>query len=224
MGNTAKKKIEKKISEEDVISFLEDNSSFLLFHEELAEKLEIPVKEQENVISLGDFQTERWKKRAERLEKQNELLVKTSLFNLESEALLRDVIVEIMQSVNVEGLVDILQVHLKDGMNLDNVELYLTKKEGNINRIDKAEVNTLFEEGTSVKLRTIYETEDATIHRGMEKDIASDAILKLEVGDKCYGILALGSLDQTRFHAGQGSELLSFFGKILAVHVKRLVG
>jgi hypothetical protein len=216
--------MQKNISEEEVISYLEDNSSFLLFHEGLAEKLEIPVKAPENVVGMGDFQIQRWKKRAEKLEKQNELLVKTSIFNLESEALLRDVIVEVMQSRSFLELADILNVHLKQGMKLDNVALYLTKKQAGTDILTKEQIEALFTDGEQVKLRTIYETEDAFIHKSMEKDIASDALLKLAIDEKCYGILALGSLNQSRFHAGQGSELLSFFAKILTVHVKRLMG
>lgn len=221
--NTAKKKKQKIISEEEVVSYLEDNSSFLLFHQDLADKLELPTKEQENVVSMGDFQTQRWKKRAEKLEKQNEMLVKTSIFNLESEALLRDVIVEVMQSSNFTGLMDILNVHLKQGMELDSVSLFLIDQQKGTDTITETEIDSLFGNSEIVKLRTIYETEDAIIHKGLEKDIASDALLKLEIDGVCYGVLALGSLDQSRFHAGQGSELLSFFAKILAVHVKRLM-
>lgn len=227
MGTTAKKKMQnivKNITEADVAAFLEDNSSFFLFHEELAEKMEMPKKVNTKVVSMDDFQAERWKRKAEKLEKQNELLVKTSIFNLESEGLLRDVMVEIIQTTNTKDLTTILDTHLKDGMALDSVTLYLTQEGLGAPKMPKGTVNAIFMDEEMVKLRTIYEEEDAFMHEGMEKDICSDALLKLECDGEVYGMLALGSLDQSRFHAGQGSDLLSFFGKLLSVHVKNLIG
>ncbi len=222
LDNQAKiniKKTQNNISETDILEFLENNSSFFMFHEELAEKLEMPAKKAKNIVNIDAFEASKWKKRAQKLEKQNELLVRTSIFNLESEGLLHDVIVEIVRSTTIEELKNILNVHLKDGMELDKVSLFIIGE-----TITAEKLEDLFSGNENVKLRTIYSSEDAFMHKPLEKDIASDALLKLEIDGEYYGMLALGSLDESRFHAGQGSELLNFFARILTVQVKKLLG
>src|SRR5690606_11235170 len=91
-----------------------------------------------------------------------------------------------------------------------------------LGRLPLVDLKALMPEGYHCRLRTLYEEHDRQVHGRRAADIRSDALVSLRDAEgELVGVLALGSERADRFHPGQGSELLSFLGRILGLVVTR---
>lgn len=205
-------KNEKTITSEEVYDFLKNNADFFLLNSDLLEELSLPATSGGNVTSFNDFQVKKLKNKIEKLEERNKLLISTSLQNHKSEREINELVLHILQSKNLEELNKTLQSHMLSTLQLDSV----------IIETGETDISS-FNENESVSLRSMLDEDGRRIH-GQSSEVKSDAHIQLLHEGNVIGMLILGSNDATRFHVGQGTEILEFLGGILGHHLSQLNG
>lgn len=187
------------------------------------------VANPEGVAAFAPHQNRQLQQRLKHLEEKTRTLLETATQNNRSQQQIHDLAIRCLTTADLEHLTEILETTLCQAMHVDSVRLLLRsdcrligRVPLTLGRLPSAELETLMPEGYSCRLRTLYEENDRKVHGRRAADIRSDALVSLRDAEgDLVGILALGSERADRFHPGQGSELLSFLGRILGLVVGR---
>ena len=211
MQQTAPQTEEKPtITTAEIRSFLQKNPNFFMDNSDVLSEMVIPHDGGGNVTSFHDFQVKKLKQKVSHLEERNKLLIQTSLSNHQSTLEINNLVLELMSAGSLPQLEKVLETSLKNQMSIDHVTLNLDSS------------ITSFENETSVQLRTVTNEEMCSIHGVEGSKVKSDALIHLKVDELSFGLLILGSEDSTRFHCGQGTEILEFLGQVLSLCLLKL--
>lgn len=184
----------------------------------------------DTVSAFAPHQNRQLQQRLKHLEEKTRMLLETATQNNRSQQQIHDLSIRCLNTADLEQLCETLESTLCQAMHVDSVRLLLRsdmrilgRAPLTLGRLSLNEMKALME-NYSCRLRTLYEENDRQVHGRMAADIRSDALVSLVDGEGALvGILALGSKRADRFHAGQGSELLSFLGRMLGYVTSRWV-
>lgn len=197
------------LNDEQVATYLRRNPNFFMNNERTLLDLTLPGVNGANIASFGQFQAVKLKEEVGKLKERNQLLIQTSLQNLESEKQIHTLVLKLLAATTKKELISTLENYVVKELGLYTLQFVESSKE------NAKELNRLVGEGHKVKLRTLFKTTHREIYGEDGENVASDALLRLENEEVFFGIIALGSTREDRFHEGQGSELLEFLCGIL---------
>ncbi len=216
------------ISDEQVVKFLRDNPDFLERHPQLLAIINAPERRFEGVdeagaevVDLQDAMLARMRRELAQRDEQSSELIDASRANLQSQNRVHAAVIALLSARSLDHLLEILTIDLAGLLNVDAVALCL---EGGIVAPATTQGVRVVPVGTIDRL--VDSARTVTLREGIEGDrriygeasglVRSEAMLRLSVReDAPCALLALGSRDPNRFHAGQGSELLGFLARIM---------
>lgn len=208
----------------DIEAFLKRNPDFFLERPDLLEHLALPFAYGENVVGIQEFQLHKTKQKLTKLQQQNKLLLDTSLANMRSEEKLRAVLLRLLRCRDFAAFTSALHSEMQQQFAVESVTLHLCRRVKGVPFIAKKDIEALFTDyPEGIALRTLYTDMPQTLHTAGGAPYSSDALLRLTLDGKDLGVIALASTQATRFHAGQGIELLAFVGAVMAVHIEHLL-
>ena len=214
------------ISADQVAAYLRRHPDFLTRHPDLLDVLAPPAREHgKGVVDLQQFMVERLRRENAELSELRNDLVATGRSNLAIQSRVHEAIVALLRAASFEEFVETITTDLAVILDLDVVTIGVERSEDSapwkpvagVYRLKAGSIDNLLGRNGSLLLRDDV-AGDPAIFDGAAGLVRSDALIRLAIGDKAPpALLALGSRQAGTFHAGQGTELLTFLAQVLEV-------
>lgn len=217
-----------ELSDGQVADFLQNNPDFLKRHPELLSVLEAPERTFADVdpvggevVDLQDAMLARVRADLGKQREQSSDLIDAGRANLQSQNRIHAAVVALLKARSLDHLIEILTIDLVGLLHVDAAALCLeggTVAPGSNQGVRVVPVGTIeriVDISRAVTMREDIEG-DRRLYGEAAGLVRSEVLLRLTVReDAPIALLALGSRDPMRFHAGQGSELLVFLAAIM---------
>jgi uncharacterized protein YigA (DUF484 family) len=216
------------LTDAQVAQFLRDEPEFLSRHPQLLWVLMPPEREFADaatdggeVVDLQGAMLARLRAELSRSETQCSDLIDAGRANMQSQNRIHAAALALLKARSIDHLVEILTIDLAGLLHVDAVSLCLeggtvapTTNQG-VRVVPTGTIDKIVESTRVVTLEANVEG-DRRIYGEAAGLVRSQALLRLAVreGAPC-ALLAMGSRDPTRFHSGQGTELLGFLASIM---------
>jgi len=212
--------------DEDVIAkYLASHPDFFNRHAELLQSLQVP--HQTGAASLIERQVAVLREKSRDLEEQLNGLIRTARGNEQIVTRLQRFTLELMRANDFNDVIATCQDVLRDDFNADFVSIRIISDQIEhdgmhfIKPKDKSlkQFSRLFDSRKPVCGR-LKEDQQAFLFGENAEEINSVALVPLASVEK-QGILALGSLDENRFHPGMGTVFISHLGELISTSLSR---
>jgi len=217
-----------ELSEAQVANFLQTNPDFLKRHPELLSVLEAPERAFADadptggeVVDLQDAMLVRVRADLGKQREQCSDLIDAGRANIQSQNRIHAAVVALLKARSLDHLIEILTIDLVGLLHVDAAALCLeggtvapASNQG-VRVVPVGTIERLVDISRPVTLRSDIEG-DRRLYGEAAGLVRSEVLLRLTVReDAPIALLALGSRDPSRFHEGQGSELLVFLAAIM---------
>lgn len=214
--------IKSLVSENDVQQYLRDHSDFFQTNTQLLSDLHIP-HDSGKAVSLVERQVSVLRDQKIQLKKQLQELVQIAKENDVLNRQLHSLTIELFRTDSVDGVIDLVQKTVRREYGIDKCQFVLYKgaeiksASPNAKIISKREksyraISAVVDGKKPVCGRFNKELVEALFEDS--EDVKSIALLPL-AGENVFGMLALGSYDAQRFHAGKGTDFLNRLSELL---------
>lgn len=220
-------------TESQVATYLRRHGDFLLRHPDLMLSLSPPSRWSEAgpVVDMQAFMIDRLKEEVHRIKGAAEDLILTSRSNMSVQSRTHQAVLVLLEAADLDGLAQAVADDLPPILDVDIATLCFEMPNAEPPH-DGAGVRPLPVGSVDLLLggadRTCALNEelpgDPALFGGGATLVASSALVRLSAGGgRPEGVLALGSRHGCTFHAGQGTELISFLGRVLETQLRRLL-
>lgn len=214
------------VSADLVAAYLRRHPDFLAQHVDLLDVLTPPARDRgQGVIDLQQVMVERLRRENAELNDLRNDLVATGRSNLAIQSRVHHAILALLRAASFEEFVETITTDLAVILDLDVVTIGVEraaegvawKPVAGVYCLKAGSIDNLLGRTGNLLLRADI-AGDPAIFDGAAGLVRSDALIRLAIGDKTPpALLALGSRQPGTFHAGQGTELLSFLSQVLEV-------
>ena len=223
--------VAERLSDKDVEIFLRQNPEFFADHTQLLSELKIPHITN-GAVSLVERQVDVLRTKNNKIKKQLEDLIHIARSNEKLSKQVYKLTLKLMAADTLEEIFDLIQVNFRRDFLVDSVSLSLYAKP----KVKKLTNHKEFVDKTS-KLHTLFkkvlkekrpvcgrfsEEQRDYLFGETAKEIRSLALLPLLSGES-FGLLAIGSYDNQRFHSGLGTAYLVQISALLSKTMIRFV-
>lgn len=206
------------ISEEDVESYLYQHPKFFNRHADLLAVMEIP-HERGDAVSLVERQLSVLRDENQRLQHQFNELVSIAKQNDALNKRIQGIILTLAQANSLEEFFDILYETLQNEFKTDAITVRLFEVNDHQARVEFAEYDAqvfhLFESILSSNQTFCGQLNQEQHHYLFAEQAIASAVLIPLGAPKARGILAMGSQEISRFHAGMSTDLLQYMGELI---------
>jgi hypothetical protein len=207
-----------------VLTYLQNNPQFFEKHKSQLENLVTAPKKGRmpgNILSLHALKAEKADKQAEQLRIRQRQLISTAR---ENALVAESIFTAVLHLIACNSLADLrkyLQNGLTSHLNLTAVRLFGVSEQETATTLTARQIADLCP--TAIAMGPL----NASIHRPLfgpkTNQLRSICLMALTEADGTYlGLLAMGSDDETRFHAGQGTVLAEFFRQAAGTILSKL--
>ncbi|MCW8888550.1 MAG: DUF484 family protein [Gammaproteobacteria bacterium] len=223
MNQAATTEGETSIKEEDVIAYLRNHPDFFLNNSALLPDLTLPHPESGTAVSLIERQIGVLREEKSQTEQQLKTLHQTAQNNEHLLKRLQHLIVLLIQSDSLEQTIGYLRSALLDDFHADSVVVHLYDKEQKLpNSIDPDAPNlkslkNLLEKSDCFCGR-LTDAQKETLFGENASEIASAVVIPLAgpgKNEQSLGILAIGSVDPTRYSPDMGTVFINHLGTVI---------
>jgi|GEM_PF-2231766 len=213
--NSAEKPAKKRTSEKDVLAYLTRRPDFFMKHPTLLDELKLKRSEG-NVTSLNTVRASRKEKQSDKLKLQQERLYNTARNNENTAQSIFMCVEALSGMTTLAQFRTFVQTTLKNELELDATRLLLAAEESTATTLSASDIDDLTD-NAPVTPRTLHDVADRALYGATGKLMKSDLLLTLaDNSGQIKALIALGSKDDTRFHAGQSLELATFLTNVLS--------
>jgi uncharacterized protein YigA (DUF484 family) len=228
-AKTPEKAASHPVSAAQVVAYLRRHPDFLSRHPELLD-LQLPTgrHKEEGVVDLQQFMMERLKTDVARLRADQDEIIANSRDNLTTQERIHNAVIALLEAETFEQFIEIITGDLGLLLEVDVVSLCVEltditskkPKHDGIQFLDRGAVDRLMGKGREVLLRD-ESVGDPEIFGGAADLVRSDALLRLTISAQApAGLIAFGTRHPGYFHAGQGTELMSFMGRVIEFGIR----
>jgi len=212
----------------EVTEFLRQHPDFLIEHADLLDVLTPPtLRRGERVVDMQHFMIERQRAEIVRLKTQQRSLVATTRANLTSQSRIHSAVLGLLAASSFEQLIQIVTTDLAVLLDADVVTIGVEQTGPTRPRLNHHGVQIL---DTGAVDAVLGPERDVALFAEIAGDpklfgdgaglVRSAAILRLSVSAVApSGLLCIGTRRAGKFHAGQGTELLSFLARALGITI-----
>lgn len=214
------------VSADQVAAYLRRHPEFLADNPELLDSQQPPARTRgKGIVDLQQFQVQRLRDEVGDLTSLRDELISAGRSNLSTQSRVHQAILAILNARSFEEFVETITTDLAAMLDLDVVTIGVEKTEesgawrpiAGVYCLEAGSIDALLGPAGSILLRDEVEG-DPTIFDGAAGLVRSDALIRLTISDTTPpALLALGSRQTEAFHAGQGTELLTFLSRVLEV-------
>jgi uncharacterized protein YigA (DUF484 family) len=212
-----------------VIAYLRRHPDFLYRHPELLDMQAPPARHNKGpVVDLQQFMVERLRSDVAKLRANQDEIIANSRDNLGTQERIHKAVLALLEADTFEEFIEIITGDLVLLLEVDVVCLCIERTEG-YNRRPKLDGLELLEQGSVDRImgksRQVLLRDDTTgdpeVFGGATELVRSDALLRLKPSKAApNALLAFGTRHPGYFHPGQGTELLSFLGRIIEFGIR----
>ncbi len=224
-----KEKVPALPSAAQVIAYLRRHPDFLFRHPELLDMQASPARHTDNqVVDLQHFMVERLRQDVAKLRANQDEIIANSRDNLGTQERIHKAVLAMLEAETFEEFIDIITGDLVLLLEVDVVCLCIERTEGYNRRpkldglelLEQGAVDRIMGKGRQVLLRD-EAVGDPEVFGGAAELVRSDALLRLKPSKAApNALLAFGTRHPGYFHPGQGTELLSFLGRIIEFGIR----
>ena len=219
-------------TEKNIVRYLRDNPDFFERHLDLLANMILPHDHQ-GAVSLVERQVQILREQKQQQKKRLNMLITNAQANEKLSKQINKLILDLLDSQNLDDVLDIVQSRLSRDFNADTVvvRLFNTGHPALAARPDVIDWSEPFMGAFEKIIKDRRPACGQLKHGQLESlfndeagQIASAALIPLvesETSKTCYGMLAIGSHERDRFRAEMGTMFLSQIGHILARVLKR---
>lgn len=214
-----------RITAGQVADYLREHPDFLKRHPELLDLQMVPARRRgDGVVDLQQFMVEQLRRDVARLKADQEDLLANSRDNLSTQDRIHKATLALLAAQDLRQLVDVIGTDLAVMLDVDAVALCLetTNQLGGLEGADGVQalatgtVDRLLGPDCIVLLRDDTVGDPAIFDSGAGL-VRSDALIRLGAdGHGPAGLIAFGTRHPGYFDSGQGTELLTFLGRIVS--------
>lgn len=215
-------------SDADVLAYLQAQPDFLVRHPELLQILTPPALQRgDQVVDMQSFMLQRQRGEFEKLQQQHDELIGTSRANLVSQSRVHGAALAVFGARSFEQLIQIVTTDLAVMLDADVATIAVESAEPmkpklrnqGVQILKPGMVEELFGDDRDVLLFEEIEGDPQLFGDGAGL-VRSAALLRLKVSTKApNGLLAIGTRTPGKFHVAQGTELLNFLGRTVAIAI-----
>ncbi|MGD2082407.1 MAG: DUF484 family protein [Chromatiales bacterium] len=215
---------EEEFTAEAVEAFLDAHPSFFEGRDELVARLRVPHSAPGGAVSLIERQVAVLREENERLSAQLQELLEVARDNDGLTDRLHRLTLSLIDAATFEEVVDVLEDELHDQFRADAVELrlfsaveleqQLASEQDRGRPAEAAKFREFLDRGRPV-CGQLGSDQLAFLFGPLADDIGSAALIPIR-GEGIVGVLAIGSRDEARFHAGKGTHFLARLGEIVS--------
>jgi uncharacterized protein YigA (DUF484 family) len=217
-----------EVGAQDVIAYLRQHPDFLERHPEALRLVQPPTRTTgDGVLDFQHFMLERLRRDVVRLEDEQKNLILTSRGNLASQCRVHKAVVAMLRALSFEHLLQIATTDLAVLIDVDVVTLGVESAASRMTRLPVHGIH-LLRSGTVDAL--LGPSRDALLSSDIQADSAlfgaaaglvrSQALLRLSFSRSGpVGLMCIGTRRADTFHAGLGTELLTFLARALEITI-----
>ncbi|MEZ5833326.1 MAG: DUF484 family protein [Dongiaceae bacterium] len=212
-----------------VIAYLRRHPDFLYRHPELLDLQAAPGRHVEGpIVDLQQFMVERLRNDVAKLRANQDEIIANSRDNLGTQERIHKAVLALLEADTFEEFIEIITGDLVLLLEVDVVCLCIERTEGYNRRpkldglelLEQGSVDRIMGKGKQVLLRDDT-VGDPEVFGGAADLVRSDALLRLKPSKAApNAVLAFGTRHPGYFHPGQGTELLSFLGRIIEFGIR----
>jgi uncharacterized protein YigA (DUF484 family) len=213
----------------EVADYLRRHPDFLVEHPDLLRLLTPPAHDRgEGVVDMQRYMLERLRGELGKLQESQNELIATARENLSIQARIHAAILALLGATTLEHLIEVITTDLAVHLEVDAVVLGFEA----LDRVapgQQARGLRLFPRGRIDRLMAgareillLADTPgDSELFGSAATLVRSQALLRMQLRrDAPMGVLAFGARDPQKFHPGQGSELLTFLGRVVELSIR----
>ena len=213
----------------EVADYLRRHPDFLVEHPDLVRLLTPPAHDRgEGVVDMQRYMLERLRGELGKLqESQNDLII-TARENLSIQGRIHAAILALLGATTLEHLIEVITTDLAVHLEVDVVVLGFEaldrvapgQQARGLRLFPRGRIDRLMAGAREVLL--IADTPgDSELFGSAATLVRSQALLRMQLRrDAPMGVLAFGARDPQKFHPGQGSELLTFLGRVVELSIR----
>lgn len=223
------------VTDAQVAAYLRGHGDFLLRHPDLVLSLSPPSRwpDVDGVVDMQVFMIERLKEEVDRIKGATEDLIHTSRFNMSTQNRTHEAVLTLMGAEDLSALARAVAEDLPAMLDVDVATLCFEETSRPLAGLTVPGVLRI--PPGSVEAMMGGPDRDCALHEELPGDpmlfgegaglVASSALVRVSPGGiSPDGVLALGSRHDRTFHAGQGTELITFLARVVDLAVRRFLG
>ncbi len=212
------------LTDERVAAYLQDNPDFLSRNPDVLRMMAPPDRKFGDGVSdiqtamIGQLRTE-----IARLNARQDEIILTSRANLNTQGRVHECVVALLAAKSFEQAMQIVTTDFAVMLDLDVVTLCIEAEEGAPSALRMSGLRMLAAGGVEA---TMGENKRVRLHSDAPADpeifgggatlVRSAAFIRLDISDYTPpALIAFGARRPGKFHAGQGTELLNFLGRVV---------
>jgi len=212
------------LTDERVAAYLQDNPDFLSRNPDVLRMMAPPDRKFGDGVSdiqtamIGQLRTE-----IARLNARQDEIILTSRANLNTQGRVHECVVALLAAKSFEQAMQIVTTDFAVMLDLDVVTLCIEAEEGAPSPLRMSGLRMLAAGGVEA---TMGENKRVRLHSDAPADpeifgggatlVRSAAFIRLDISDYTPpALIAFGARRPGKFHAGQGTELLNFLGRVV---------
>ena len=209
---------------DEVRDYLLEHPKILTENADLVALLQPPSRHNgENILDMGQIVARYLGEEVKRLKQQHEELLAVGRANQAAQKQVHDASLAVMAARNFEHLIHIITRDLAQVMDVDTLTLCVEAAEdgptkapmGGVYVLQSGRVDAMLGPGAPALLEVVSGGDPQVFGPGANL-VRSQALIRLAPSKGSPpGLLALGSRDADKFHAGQGTELLQYLCRLL---------
>ena len=209
---------------DEVRDYLLEHPKFLTENSDLVALLRPPSRHNgKNVLDMGQIVARHLGEEVKRLKQQHEELLAVGRANQAAQKQVHDASLAVMAARNFEHLIHIITRDLAQVMDVDTVTLSVEAADdgptkapmGGVYVLPSGRVDAMLGPGAPALLEAVSGGDPLVFGPGANL-VRSQALIRLAPSKGSPpGLLALGSRDADKFHAGQGTESLQYLCRLL---------
>jgi uncharacterized protein YigA (DUF484 family) len=200
-------------AEKEVVDYLGTNPDFFQRHPELLKDLELP-HQSGDALSLIERQVQMLREEATTHKQKLEELIRVAHENEQLAQRLHRLTLTIIDTIDFDELVNVLQDTLHEDFQAEAVELHIYTHHEDESKPDLDGFRELLDKGAP-QCGRLSPDKLEYLFGPQAEDVKSTAMIPFRE-ESILGILAIGSSDEHRFHAGMGTEYLSRLGEVIS--------
>ncbi len=217
-------------SAEQVVAYLTRHPDFLVAHPDLLGVLAPPrIDRGDRVVDMQHFMVQHQRAEIARMKTLQKNLVVANCANLAGQARVHSAVLAILGASSFEQLIQIVTTDLATLLDADVVTIAVERSGHGAQRARLPTPGVqILDPGTVSEV--MGPERDVVLHTDMRGDVRlfgdgaglvrSAALVRLPVGAAApAGMLCIGTRRPAKFQTGQGTELLSFLGRALAITI-----
>jgi hypothetical protein len=213
-----------------VVAYLRRHPDFLARHPELLDLQLSPGRHGgEGIVDLQQFMVERLRGEINKLRNDQDEILANTRDNLSTQERIHKAVVELLEAESFEQFIDIITGDLGLLLEVDVVSLCVELSDHTAKRprhegiqfLPRGAVDRLIGGRDKYVLLRDESVGDPEIFGAGAELVRSDALLRLTISSHApAGLIAFGARHPGYFHAGQGTELMSFLGKVIEFGIR----